>query len=182
MEKNKIKVVFTDFDRTLVDSSSIEHFYHGRLTKEEEKEKRGLAKDLPLVEGWREVFKELEDRGVIFAIVSRNQKTFLEFMIRKLKISPKTIVGRYGIGAKWPNLRALDKSVLIGQALEALNLPDIKLEEVVYVGDQAIDMTWAKEFGVKAAACFWATGERELLENSPYDFRLESPKDLLKYL
>lgn len=182
MIKNKIKVVLTDFDRTLVDSSSIEHFYHRRLTKEEEKEKRILGKVLPLVEGWKEVFKELEDRGIIFAIVSRNQKTFIEFMAKKLKISPKTIVGRYGVGAKWPNLRALDKSTLIRQALEVMNLTDINAEDVVYVGDQAKDMIWAKEFGAKTAACFWATGERELLEVANYDFRLDKPKDLLKYL
>lgn len=61
MMKNKIKVVLTDFDRTLVDISSIEHFYYRRLIKEEEKEKRSLGKALPLIEGWKEVFKELEN-------------------------------------------------------------------------------------------------------------------------
>ncbi len=179
---SKVKILLSDFDRTLIDSSSIEHLYHKTLTKEEEKLKRSLGKTLPLIEGWREVLKELENRGIIFAIVSRNQKTFINFMTKHLKINPKTIVGRYGTKYKFPQRKPLGKNILIAQALEELGLTDINPEEVLYLGDQAKDMVWTKEFGAKAGACFWATAEKELLENSPYDFHFTSPLDILDVL
>lgn len=178
---SKIKVILADFDRTLFDSSTVEHLYkRGERDKEVVREKKRLGSNLPMFEGWEEVFKELEERGIIFGIVSHNTKNFITFMTKRWGISPRVIVSR--CGTILGNRRKLPKDILLRQTLEKMELTDIHSSEVLYLGGQERDILWAKKFGAKAGACFFKTEEGELLEAAPWDYKFFYPKQILSVL
>lgn len=57
----------------------------------------------------------------------------------------------------------------------------VRLDETVYVGDEARDIEAARAAGVAAAAVTWGFNTRSVLERSAPDFLFEQPHELLDF-
>lgn len=179
----KPKVIISDFDLTLVDITSIEKDFKSR-NKEVRKQMEKVAKTLPLVDGWETVLQILRAKNIPFFILSNNQKNFLEKMNKWKNINAFHIIGRYGTKATYPYTEAKvpPKSVKLQQAEEILlqTYPDLKREEIIYIGDQLKDIEQSKIFGCQAGGCLWCSREKDELLHSNADYLFETPTDLLK--
>ena len=182
-EKQKIKVVISDFDLTLVDITPIETTFKSR-DKEERKQMEKVAKTLPLVSGWETVLETLRNKNIPFLILSNNQKNFLDKMNKWKKINAFHIIGRYGTKATYPytESKVPTKSVKLEQAFEILQetYPDLQRNEILYIGDQLRDIEETKIFGGVSGGCMWCSREKADLLNSNADYIFERPTDLLK--
>lgn len=182
MDKKNIKIIISDFDLTLVDITPIEKTFKSR-DKKERKEMEKVAKTLPLIDGWADVLATLKQKKIPFVILSNNQKNFLDKMNRWKQIDADFIVGRYGTKATYPytESKVPPKSEKLQQAFEILQqkYPDLKREEILYVGDQERDIRETKLFGAVSGGCMWCSREKEELLNSNADFIFYKPTDIL---
>ena len=183
-EMENIKVVISDFDWTLFDMTPIEDSFKSS-DKEVRKEMEKVAKTLPLSEGFREVLDTLTKKGILFGILSNNQKSFIEKMVKWNKIETFDIIGRYGKEAKYPYRHVPPKHVKLEQAYKVLleKYPDLNLKksEILYIGDEETDAIETRIFGGKSGGCLWFSRMRDTLLSSDYvDYLFEKPTDILK--
>ena len=173
-----IKVIISDFDQTLLDTKSV-----GALRAQSGKIKEvvSIAKNFELYHGWREVFEGLKERKITFGILSHGTKSYLEPLLKRNKVPAEFLLSRYGLFQKWPNLKPVPKSELLEQSLQLPIMQDIKREEILYIGDQANDISQAHKFGCRAAACIWDTEDKleNIFAQNP-DLVLNHPTDILR--
>lgn len=177
MSKTTIKGILTDFDQTLFDTHTLLP-----LVKQKTPDWKLVftkVPEYPLYNGWRWVLANL--RHIPLGIVSGNIITLINKFLKHNKIEVfKPVIGRYGEGKR--RFRPLPKTELFELALQHDNFKGLKREEVLYLGDEAKDMIWVKEFGILSGGCFWGTLEPYQLSATNPTFRLNTPDDILALL
>jgi len=169
-----IKGILTDFDQTLFNTSSVKPLW--RQNPPDWKAVFANIPNLPLYEGWRGVFQVLKDYP--FGIVSGNTKTMITKVLKYNKLDFDVVLGRYGEGKR--RFRALPKGELFTLAMQHEEFKGLEKSEILYLGDEAVDVEQANAFGFQSGACFWGTLEREELEATSPTYRLYRPSDLLR--
>ena len=55
---------------------------------------------------------------------------------------------------------------------------DLKLSEMIYIGDETRDIQAAKKAGIRSAAVTWGYNSRKALEAQSPDYLIHSPQEL----
>ena len=111
-----------------------------------------------------------------WGVVSSNVKGLIEKTLKHHKFAVDFIIGRYGEGQRWPR-RPLPKIQLFDYAMQ--HIGGLDRNEVLYIGDEAADITQANEYGFQSAACYWGTLEPDQLQATNPTYTLHKPTDLL---
>ena len=157
-----------DFDSTLFETSASREL---RAVKGSDKDWDAIYACIPqfrLYDGWKEVLKHMQERGISLAIVSAAKAELIEKTLTHFGIECDAIVG-YQRYIKKPSPRLME------MVLKKLNLqPD----EVIYIGDGKEDEELSRNSGVRFFGALWDSADRDyLLPHSP---SLNSPDDIFR--
>lgn len=180
--KIKIKAVISDFDDTMFNASTIEHLFATKANSPERKHLFRLGSELALADGFRELMNTLRDKGIPFSILTNNRKDFLNHMCKVHNLDCFDLNTRLGHFAKYP-CRFVPKHIRLQETYDLLlqQYPDLKREEILYIGDSANDAAETKMFGGMSGACMWFCRQKEtLLDSEHVDYVFEKPLDVLK--
>lgn len=140
-------IYFIDFDGTIADTS---------ITKEcqgDYKEKQKLIPQFIIYDEAVEFIKEAISNGDAVYIVSGNVGSTIKKTIKHfhIPISEDNVVG-YRQGMPMNNLQR--KIAVIKEAIKKYNLQDRK-EEIIYIGDEADDITASELTGITSTYPKW---------------------------
>lgn len=168
-----IKAILTDFDQTLFDTQDLKPKWQ-QGGKPDWPVIYSRIPDIQLYDGWRGVRDSLNN--LPWGVVSSNVKGLIEKTLKHHKFAVDFIIGRYGEGQRWPR-RPLPKIQLFDYAMQ--HIGGLDRNEVLYIGDEAADITQANEYGFQSAACYWGTLEPDQLQATNPTYTLHKPTDLL---
>ena len=121
------------------------------------------------------LLKELQKRNILQAIASN-----------KIQEAMKPLAEHYFSGIEFaailgsrPNIPIKPDPTIVYHILE---MTGIRKEDVLYVGDTAVDMQTATAAGVKKVGVLWGFRTREELQNAGADYLIEKPEELLNYI
>lgn len=126
-------------------------------------------KDISIVEGMTEVFRDLEKRGDQIGIVTSNSKENVELFLIGKNISQVDFIHS-------------EKSLFgKGKVLHHLiQKQKFNKEKVIYVGDEVRDIEAAREAGIAVIAVTWGFNSVKRLEQSMPDYLVTEPKQILQ--
>ena len=127
------------------------------------KDKMGEAK---LFRGMSELINELR-KNYIVGILTSNTKGFVEDFLERENLNVDFLVAGSGIYNKQWSF----KKLLITRKW--------KKEDVIYVGDQILDVEACKKAGIKIIAVSWGYNTSESLRNVGADYLVEKPEEIL---
>lgn len=140
-----------------------------QLTKSILPKLKNNIKDISIVVGMIEVFKDLKKRGIKIGIVTSNSQENVELFLKSQNVtqidfihSEKSLFGK-------------------GKVLNHL-IKDQKLnrQEVVYIGDEVRDIEAARTAGISIIAVTWGFNSEKRLEQSKPDYLITKPKQILQ--
>ena len=157
-----------DFDCTLFETSASRKL---RAVKGSKKDWDAIYACIPqfrLYDGWEEVLKHIQRKGISLAIVSAAKAELIEKTLTHFGISCDAIVG-YHRYIKKPSPRLME------MALKKLNL---RPGEVIYIGDSTEDEELGRNSGVRFLGALWDSKDRGHL--TTYASTLSKPEEILK--
>ena len=157
-----------DFDSTLFETSASRKL---RAVKGSKKDWDAIYACIPqfrLYDGWEEVLKHIQRKGISLAIVSAAKTELIEKTLTHFGIECDTIVG-YQRYIKKPSPRLME------MALKKLNL---RPDEVIYIGDSKEDEELSRNSGVQFFGALWDSNDGDsLLAQGPI---LNRPDEILR--
>ena len=124
--------------------------------------------NVSLFDGIKEVLLELKQHGYQLGIITSNSYKNVEFILGKYDllifdflISGATLFGKDKIIKKY------------------IKTENIQLEEIVYIGDEARDISASKKAKVKVIAVTWGFNSREVLSDYQPDALVDKPQELI---
>ena len=142
-----------DFDSTLFETSVSREL---RAVKGSDKDWDAIYACIPqfrLYDGWKEVLKHMQERGISLAIVSAAKAELIEKTLTHFGIECDAIVG-YQRYIKKPSPRLME------MALKKLSL---RPDEVIYIGDSKEDEELSRNSGVRFFGALWNSVDRDYL-------------------
>lgn len=122
-----------------------------------------------------DLLKELQKRGVKMAIASNKVQEAMDPLVQHYfpGIRFEMVLGnRPGIAPK-PDPAIVE---------DILKKSGVKKQDVLYVGDTAVDMQTAAAAGVKKIGALWGFRTKEELEEAGADILVSNPLEILDYL
>ena len=140
-------IYFIDFDYTIADTSIT------RCCSGNYKEKQKLIPQFKIYPEAIEFIESAIAKGDEVYIVSGNVGSTIKKTIKyfKLPIDPNNVIG-YRQGMPMDNLKR--KIAVIREAIKQFKLED-KLTEIIYIGDEADDITASQFVGINARYAEW---------------------------
>jgi len=132
-----------------------------RLVKERQKK---IIEKAEIFEGMREIIEELRNDDVEVGILSSNTKENIEKWLTKKAIK-----------VDWVR----SESTLFGKD-KAIN--KIKIEDMLYVGDEVRDIEACKKSGVKIVAVSWGYNTKQALLEAGADYVVDDVAELRNFL
>ncbi len=156
--------------RQIIKQSGVSIFKIPFLIKKVKAELNNEIQELSAFIGIKEAFIELKSQGNRLGIVTSNSKENVTAFLHKNGLqelfdfiySAPTIFG---------------KSKVINRIVKTEN---IKLEDVIYVGDETRDIEAAKKTHIKAIAVTWGFNSKEVLAEQNPDFLIHQPNELIE--
>jgi len=156
--------------RQIIKQSGVSIFKIPFLIKKVKAELNNEIQELSAFIGIKEAFIELKSQGNRLGIVTSNSKENVTAFLHKNGLqelfdfiySAPTIFG---------------KSKVINRIVKTEN---IKLEDVIYVGDETRDIEAAKKTHIKAIAVTWGFNSKEVLAEQNPDFLIHKPNELIE--
>lgn len=172
MNTSQSKILFFDFDMTLVDSTNVKKY--GTSYKEVQKH---LSKFI-LYDGVQQILKQLSERYTIY-VVSGNVGSTIKKAIQHfaLNIPQENVVG-YRQGYPMENT-ARKRKVLQVAVEQVLDTYHISKNDITYIGDEIADFQVCNEFGIPFIGCVWGSRELENVDNVCI---VNNPNDLINKL
>lgn len=129
------------------------------------------AEEVRLIEGTKELLKNLHSAGYGLSIVSSNSvhniKSILEFNEINVFDNIQSSKGLFA------------KHITIGKLISKLG---VKKNEVIYVGDEQRDVEACRKIGIKVISVIWGFDSLELLQKVKPDFIARSPGDIVDFV
>ena len=157
-----------DFDSTLFETSASREL---RAVKGSKKDWDAIYACIPqfrLYDGWEEVLKHIQRKGISLAIVSAAKAELIEKTLTHFGIEYGAIVG-YQRYIKKPSPRLME------MALKKLNL---RPDEVIYIGDSKEDVELSRNSRIQFFGALWDSADRDYLTSCTS--ALSRPEDILK--
>lgn len=156
--------------RQIIKQSGVSIFKIPFLIKKVKAELNNEIQELSAFIGIKKAFIELKSQGNRLGIVTSNSKENVTAFLHKNGLqelfdfiySAPTIFG---------------KSKVINRIVKTEN---IKLEDVIYVGDETRDIEAAKKTHIKAIAVTWGFNSKEVLAEQNPDFLIHKPNELIE--
>ena len=126
-------------------------------------------------DGIPELVAALSERGVALAVASNKFQAGTEKLIARFFPDVKfaAVLGQR------PNVPLKPDPAIVDEIAEVTGMAR---EEILYVGDSAVDMQTARAAGVRAAGCSWGFRAREELEAEAPFAIIDRPEELLDLL
>ncbi|MET4560052.1 HAD-IA family hydrolase [Lysinibacillus parviboronicapiens] len=129
---------------------------------------RQSLKDVILIDGMKNVLKEIVNKGYTIAIISSNSKdNILEF----LKMN-----GIDNISNVLCSSRIFGKDKIIKKYIKEANL---KTSDVLYIGDEHRDIVACKKVGIPIIWVSWGYDSIEVVQSEKPDYQVFSPVEIL---
>ena len=126
-------------------------------------------------EGIPELVAELSKRGVALAVASNKFQAGTEKLIRRF--FPDTEFA--AVLGQRPDVPLKPDPAVVNEIVEVTGTAR---EDILYVGDSAVDMQTARAAGVRGVGCSWGFRSREELEAETPHAIIDRPEEILKLL
>lgn len=129
-----------------------------------------IEKVIP-VDGMKDLFTELKQKGYKLAIISSNSEKNIRTFLKRHQIEDITDI--------------LDSNNIFGKdrvIKKFLNTYNLKTKEVIYVGDERRDIIASKKSGVKIIWVGWGFDAVEMAVKQYPDYIVNKPKEILACL
>ncbi|MFJ7952519.1 HAD-IA family hydrolase [Lysinibacillus sp. NPDC096418] len=132
---------------------------------------RQSIKEIPLIDGMKDLLQELKMKGHTITIISSNdQENILEFLkLNKIDTVTNVICSSHIFG----------KDKIIHKYLKDQQL---KPSEVIYVGDEQRDIVACKKVGVPIIWVSWGYDAIEVVRSEKPDFKVYAPAEILEII
>ncbi|HEY9736021.1 MAG TPA: HAD-IA family hydrolase [Trichocoleus sp.] len=135
--------------------------------------RRDLQSEIPklhLHAGMEEALSKLHQQGHLLGIVTSNSADNVYLFLQVQGLTPYFRFVETGVGL-------FGKNRVLKQMLRRQRL---KLEEVIYVGDETRDVDAAHRVGMRVVAVTWGFNSRLALERHRPDFLIDMPQSLIE--
>jgi phosphoglycolate phosphatase len=155
--------------REIIKYSGISIFKIPFLVKKVKSELKNKIPELKPIAGVREALVELKNRGHRLGIITSNsQDNVAEF----LKINNLDNLFEF----VYTGVTIFGKTTIINNVLRQ---KQIKVQEVVYVGDETRDIEASKKANIKVVAVTWGFNSPEALSKQKPNFLIHHPSELI---
>ena len=163
------KGIIFDLDQTLVDSKIAEQFRRERNWSKV----YSLIPSFILYDGLNDVFKYIRSNGIKVCIVTTSPGTYVNKVISHFNIPCDAVVDYFSVKPIKPHPN---------QMYKALELLDLKNQEVLSFGDRGADIISSNSASIKSVGCTWGSQEIENLKSSKPDYIISEPKFILNLI
>ncbi len=135
------------------------------------KAKSALLKDIATIEpidGLKDILLKLNDLGIKMGILTSNSAKNVDEFLKNHDLELFDFVNT--------SSKIWSKNLNLKKVIDSHNL---KMDEVIYVGDEARDVDAARLLGIKVAAVTWGYNSAKALSAHNPDFLLSHPEELL---
>jgi len=130
-------------------------------------------------DGMVETLGKLQEKGIMLAVATNKPHELLPDLMQRFFPTIKWIAvfgNRKGVPVK-PNPQIVyDILDTINDCRDAIHR--VSTDEILYVGDTAVDMETAKNAGITKIGALWGFRTKEELENAKADYIIEHPLEL----
>jgi len=165
------RVLPKDISETVFNTVLQDFMHHYEIHKED--------KTAPY-EGMVETLEELQKKGILLAVATNKPHELLPTLMQRFFPTIKWAAvfgGRKDIPVK-PNPQ------IVYDILNTINGRDVarnvRIDEILYVGDTAVDMETAKNAGITKVGALWGFRTKEELENAGADYIIGNPLEILE--
>lgn len=132
---------------------------------------RKSIKDVHLVDGMKDLLKEIEKKGYKIVIISSNDKEHIvEFLQTNNLINVSNILC---------SSRFSGKDKILNKYIKDSNL---KKSEVIYVGDEHRDIIACKKVGIPIIWVGWGYDSIEVIQSEKPDYKVYAPAEILEII
>jgi phosphoglycolate phosphatase len=132
---------------------------------------KSQVENIAFFPGMDELFKELQQKGIVIGIVTSNSKEKVEACLKRWNITAVDFIhSERNIFSKAKAFRHVLKQY------------QIKKDEVMYIGDEVRDIEATKEVGIPIIAVTWGFNSEERLAESHPKYLAYKPSDILTIL
>jgi phosphoglycolate phosphatase len=128
-----------------------------------------------------ETLEKLQQKEILLSVATNKPHELLPDLMRHFfpTIKWAAVFGnRVGVPIKPEPQIVYDIINIIGKDEACL----VSMNEILYVGDTAVDMETAKNAGITKVGALWGFRTKEELENADADYIIEKPQKLLKLI
>jgi phosphoglycolate phosphatase len=155
--------------REIISYSGISVFKIPFLVKKVKSELKDKIPELKPIDGIKEALTELKNKTHRLGIITSNsQENVSEF----LKINQMEDLFDF----VYSGVTIFGKTTIINNVLRQRQL---KLQEVIYVGDETRDVEASKKANIKVVAVTWGFNSYDILSRQKPDFLINHPRELL---
>lgn len=129
---------------------------------------RQSLQDVILIDGMKNVLKEIEEQGYTIAIISSNSK---DNILAFLKMN-----GIENVSQVLCSNRIFGKDKVIKKYLKESNL---QTSDVLYIGDEHRDIVACKKVGIQIIWVGWGYDSIEVVQSENPDYKVFSPAEIL---
>ena len=164
-----IQGLIFDLDQTLVDSSIAEAYRSGRNWQKV----YSLIPEFEVYSGFQEVFSFIQKKGIRTCIVTTSPGLYAQKVANHFQIPYEFIIDYFSTSRKKPSPDPM---------LKAIGLFGLHPNNILSLGDRAIDIQSSNGAGIKSVACLWGTNERTVLLASNPTYMIGRPNDILELM
>lgn len=155
-----------DLDQTIVDSSSAESFRKNRQWSNV----YSLIPSFTVYNGLLDLFQYIRDNNLKVCVVTTSPEVYCRKVLTHWAIPFDFTVCYHDVSFRKPHPEAFHKAIaLLGG----------DHQNIISLGDRAIDIEASRKANVKSIGCLWGTLERDLILSAQPDFLAESPAHAL---
>ena len=158
--------------REIFKYSGIPMFKIPFLLKKVKKELKNKILQLEPIEGIPEALSELKDGGHRLGIITSNSKGNVKEFLKIKKLDDLFEFVHTGV-------TIFGKTTIINNVLRQ---KQIKIQEVLYVGDETRDVEASKKANIKVCSVTWGFNSEEALAKQNPDFLIHHPRELLEVI
>lgn len=136
--------------------------------------KNYLNKTIPY-DGVQNLLDELHRQNIKYAVASNKTDIFTREIIEKLFPSNQfdMVVGKKASNPTKPNPKIV---------YDILEGKDLKLNEILFVGDSNVDVETGHNANIKTVGCLWGFRDEKELKEAGADYLISSPPELLEII
>lgn len=167
--KKEIEIYRTKGVEEILKKSKVSMLEIGRVIAEMRKVANETMLEAKPFLGMIQVLNKLKNKGLNLGIMSTNgDKTINKFLENNKITVFDYVVGKGGL---------LGKDKVIKSILKKRKL---KLDEVLYIGDEVRDIRACKKLGIKIASVTWGFNDKSVLKENKPDYLIDKPKKILE--
>jgi len=167
--KKEIEIYRNEGVGAVLKKTKISLLRFSKVVEEMREKPNHLIAGVKPCKGMSSLLRDLKKKGFVLGVMSTNGEKTINKFLEKNKIDVfDYVVGKGSLFGK-------DKVIKL-----ILRKRKLKIDEVLYIGDEVRDIEACKKLGIKIAAVTWGFSSKKLLAKSKPDFLVDKAEEILK--